>query len=130
MSSIALVGLYVAYRSGGQTTTTSLPGSKGGVLQLNPATTGPTSAPASPATPATGPIIIGEPQVMFSTKFAPVFKPSTFSGSKSAAVFHPSDTALQRSEATITLTTQPATVPSQPAAAAAARPAQQSAKPQ
>jgi len=101
VSSIVIVGLYVIYRSGGQTTTTSLPGSKGGVVQLNAATSGPTSAPA------TGPIIIGEPQVIYSTKSAPVFKPEVFSGSKSGVVFHASD-------ATVTLTTQPAPAPLPP----------------
>ena len=101
VSSIVLVSLYVAYRSGGQTTTTSLPGSKGGVVQINQ-----TAASNPAAAPTTGAIVIvSEPQVIYSTKSAPVFKPQTFSGSKSAAVFQPGDT--------FTLTTQPTTAPAQ-----------------
>jgi hypothetical protein len=111
MSSIVLVGLYVAYRSGGQTTTTttSLPGSKGGIVRLNGAATNPTSAPA------TGPVIITDPLVIYSSKSAPVFKPGAFSGSKSAAVFHPSDTTfIVPGSETSTSTTHPTTAPAQP----------------
>jgi hypothetical protein len=101
ISSIVLVSLYVAYRSGGQTT---LPGSKGGVLGLNQtSTSNPASAPTTTTT-----FIISEPQVIYSTKSAPVFKPSTFSGSKSGVVFHPSDASALQPAAP-----QPTTAPSQ-----------------
>jgi len=81
VSSIVLVALYVNHRSGGQTTLPSLPGSKGGVVQLN-GTTGPTTAPVVATT---------QQQFIYSSKSAPVFKPQAISGSKFAPVFQPSD---------------------------------------
>ena len=105
LSSIVIVSLYVAYRSGGQTT---LPGSKGGVVRMTTATTTPTIAPT------TGTIAItSEQQVIYSTKSAPVFKPQTLSGSKFGAVFQPGDAGLY-------LTTQPTTAPAEPHAQQAA----------
>jgi hypothetical protein len=102
VSSIVIVGLYVAYRSGGQTTSPSMPGSKGGIVHLSgvttaAATTNPTSAPISP-----------DLMISISSKSARVFTPQVISGSKSAAVFQPSETN------TLFLTTQPTTAPTRP----------------
>ena len=108
-SSILIVGLYVAYRSSGQTTTPSLPGSKGGVVRLSgapptttaTATTNPTSAPT--LVPISPDLIIS-----ISSKSGRVFTPQVISGSKSAAVFQPSEASSLYS------TTQPTTAPNQP----------------
>ena len=108
-SSVVLVGLYVAYRSGGQTT---LPGSKSFIIK-DAATTGPATAPTTAAATAE------EFRAIYSSKSAPVFKPGAFGGSKSAAVFHPADAPPLRAagEGVVIVATQPATTRATTAAA-------------
>jgi hypothetical protein len=105
VSSLVLVALYISHRSGGQTTPPSLPGSKGGIVQL-PATTGPTTEPAAAAT---------QQHFIYSSKSAPVFKPQAIGGSKFAPVFKPADASVILGPGTVVfpqaeaLTLQPTT---------------------
>jgi hypothetical protein len=96
VSSIALVGLYVAYRSHGGGGGASereriFYGSKVGRVRMQGATT--TAAHTPPTTaPAPAEIVITtQPFLIPSSKGGAVFAPRTFGGSKSAQVFGPGD---------------------------------------
>ena len=120
-SSVVLVGLYVVYRTGGQTV---LPGSKGGIVRLNGAAANPNSATPTSA-PATAPFVLqsaGDWALIGSSKGGAVFPPSTFSGSKFAPVFTPANQPVLFGD-NPRVTTQPTTAQAPPAARQPARPA-------
>jgi hypothetical protein len=110
--SIALFGLYVAYRSGGQTTTFSGSKSASGVIRTHPTST-PSTAAATATTAPTTAAITREQFLIYSSKSAPVFKPpQAIGGSKSFQVFPPGDQpVLYDDNGPTALLAAPATTP-------------------
>src|SRR5688500_9285622 len=119
VSALVLVGLYVVYRSGGQTT---LPSSKFSVVRMRG-----DSAATATTTPATAPALqqAADLHLFSGSKSAAVF-----SSSKGGVVFHPAGQAPSAANAAaaepfIVLTTQPATAPAAAAQPSATSPAKQ-----
>jgi hypothetical protein len=122
VSSIALVGLYVAYRSHGGGGGASereriFYGSKVGRVRMPGATTTAAHAPPTTALAPAEVVVTTQPFLIPSSKGGAVFAPRTFGGSKSAQVFGPGDQPVMYDDngltpafaASVTPATAPAT---------------------